>query len=92
MKIEIEINEAEFVKAVVKEYAELLYEKYERRIFGLGTDVSKLVKAKALKVLKEDAKFNKTIEDLLKDKEFVKESARKIIERATEDIIKSNDY
>ena len=91
MKIEIEINEAKFIDLIAKEYANVLYEKYDSRIFGLESNVGKIVKAKALELLTTDAVVIKTIEDLLKDKEFVKESVSTVIERATEDIIKSND-
>lgn len=91
MKIELEINPAELIKEVAKEYAKLLYEKYNRFVFGVEKDVEKMVKAKALKVLKADAKFNKTIENLLKDKEFVKNAVSKVIVEATEDVMRGDD-
>ena len=91
MKIELEINPAELVKEVAKQYAKLLYEKYNRFIFSTKFDVAKIVQAKALKVLKADAKFNKTIEDLLKDKEFVKNAVSKVIVEATEDVMLGDD-
>lgn len=91
MKIELEINPAELVKEIAKEYAKLLYEKYNHYVFGMESDVGKMVKAKALKVLKGDAKFNKTIENLLKDKEFVKNAVSKIIMDATEDVMRGDD-
>ena len=91
MKRELEINPAELVKEVAKQYAKLLYEKYNRFIFSTKFDVAKIVQAKALKVLKADAKFNKTIEDLLKDKEFVKNAVSKVIVEATEDVMRGDD-
>ena len=91
MKIELEINPAELVKEAAKKYAKLLYEKCNHYVFGMESDVGKVVKAKALKVLKQDAKFNKTIEDLLKDKEFVKNAVSKVIVEATEDVMRGDD-
>ena len=91
MKIELEIIPAELVKEVAKEYAKILYEKYNRYVWSMESDVGKMVKHKALKVLKADAKFNKTIEDLLKDKEFVKNAVSKVIVEATEDVMRGDD-
>ena len=91
MKIELEINPAELVKEIAKEYAKILYEKYNRYVWSMESDVGKMVKAKALKVLKADAKFNKTIENLLADKEFVKNAVSKVIVEATEDVMRGDD-
>jgi len=89
MKIEIELNKKQFKEAIIKEVASQILQQENRALFGWHHPVSDVFRERALKLLKEDKDFDKTIKDKLK-KEFtsdknIKSIAKEILKEKLEE-------
>ena len=89
MKIEIEVNQKEFVDKIAKVYAELLYESREsKHWFGFKSEVAEAINKHALKIIESDDKYKREIKELLEDDEFVRRAISEKLQDEADDILR----
>lgn len=90
MKIEIEMDEAEFKQKLIEAFAEKLYDDgFPKNIkwFRTKQEISKVVREEAIKYLESSGKIKEKIKSMLSDDNFLKEAVSRTVEEESEKIL-----